>query len=277
MYDRSPFHLTPWVRRLLVATAAVYLLQKTVFTSPWLVHTFGFVPTDALRHPWSAVSYAFLHGGFLHLLFNALLLFMFGSPVEGRLGSRSFIRLFFIAVLGGAGLSLLLLPIGGNAPIIGASAGIFGVMLAFVLEWPDAPVFIFPFPVPLKAKWVVGGLVALDLVFGMAGAGTGVAHFAHLGGFGAALLYLRGGSVLARARPARTRERTPAVLVRPTADATRRETFGPGSPPRRTPDAAVRAEVDRVLDKISERGLESLTAEERRFLDEMSKRFRQQD
>jgi len=275
MYDRSPFQLTLWVRRLLVATAGVYLLQLTVFTSSWLELTFGYVPSATLRHPWSLLSYAFLHGGFLHLLFNALLLWMFGTPVEARLGSRGFIRLYLISALGGAALSLLMLPLAGDGPIIGASAAVFGVMLAFVLEWPDAPVFLFPIPVPIKAKWMVLGMAALDLLLGLRGSGDGVAHFAHLGGFAAAFLYLRGGLLFARARASRPVERAPAVLVRPTPKGERRAEYGPGRPPARDQDPSVREEVDRVLDKISQGGLSSLTPEERRFLDEMSKRFRQ--
>jgi len=279
MYDRSPFQLTLWVRRLLVAMAGVYLLQLTVFTSPWLINTFGFTPTEVWRRPWTPITYAFLHGSFLHLLFNALMLWMFGSPVEGRLGSASFIRLYVLSGLGGAVLSLIMLPLAGNAPIIGASGAIFGVMLAFVLYWPDAPVFIFPIPVPIKARWFVFGLAGLNLVMGMGGMGRGVAHFAHLGGFAAAWLYIRGGRWFARSAQAKPAERAPAVLVRPSGDATARRAEGamPTRPSRRSPDAAVREEVDRVLDKISERGLASLTPEERRFLDEMSKRFRQDD
>ncbi len=276
MYDRSPFQLTLWVRRLLVATAGVYLLQLTVFTSPWLDQTFGYVPSATLRHPWSLVTYAFLHGGFLHLLFNALLLWMFGTPVEARLGSRGFIRLYLISVLGGAALSLLMVRLAGDGPIIGASAAVFGVMLAFVLEWPDAPVFLFPIPVPIKAKWLVFGMAALDLLLGMAGSGDGIAHFAHLGGFGAAFLYLRGGTLFARARAGKPAERAPAVLVRPATEGVRRAAYGQNRPSARHQDPSVREEVDRVLDKISRGGLSSLTPEERRFLDEMSKRFRQE-
>jgi hypothetical protein len=109
----------------------------------------------------------------------------------------------------------------------------------------------------------------------MTGSQRGVAHFAHLGGFAAAWLYLRGGALLRRPREARPQERAPAVLVRPPAGGReRREAVG-APPGRRSAEAAVRAEVDRVLDKISQRGLDSLTPEERRFLDEMSKRFRQ--
>lgn len=271
-YDESPLGLTPWVRRSLIAIAAVYLLQLTVFTSPWLIENFGYAPSDALRRPWTLLTYAFLHGSFLHIAFNALALFMFGRPVETRLGGARFVRLFVIAALGGAALSTLLLPLAGNATIIGASGAIYGIMLAFVLEWPDAPILVFPLPFPVKAKWLMAFLVVMSLVPGLQ---NGVAVFAHLGGFAAAFIYLRLPGMLARGRVETGDEpRAPAVLVRPMVDGHRRaEPFGPTR--RRGPDATVLDEVNRVLDKISERGMDSLTPEERRFLDEMSKRFKQ--
>jgi membrane associated rhomboid family serine protease len=272
-YDGSPFSLTPWVRRLLVATGAVYLLQVTVFTSPWLIETFGFAPALALRHPWGAVTYAFLHGSFLHLLFNMIALFMFGPPVEARLGGARFIRLYFISVVGGAALSFVFVPLAGGAPIVGASAGIFGVLLAFVLEWPDAPVLVFPLPFPIKAKWIVIFFAVISLAAGILGVHDGVAHFAHLGGFAAALLYLRGPALLRR-RARAPAEGSTAVLVHPFSTESARG-LRPFGPRRRGADAKVLEEVDRVLDKISAGGLSSLTPEERRFLDEMSKRFRQ--
>lgn len=275
-YDRSPFALTPWVRRLMMATGAVYLLQVTVFTSPWLADVFGFSPTDALRRPWGFLTYALLHGSFLHFLMNMLVLFMFGPPVEGRLGGQSFVRLYVLSALGGSLLSLLMLPVTGDASIIGASAAVYGVMLAFVLEWPDAPVLIFPIPAPIRAKWLVIFVAAASLVMGLLSRNDHIAHFAHLGGFAAAFLYLRGGAWLSRPRPSRPVERSPAVLVRPSASDTVRRAAAYEPPPvRHSADASVKAEVDRVLDKISERGLGSLTADERRFLDEMSKRFQQ--
>lgn len=275
-YDRSPFSLTPWVRRLLVATAAVFLLQKTVFYGGALDEFLAFQPSEVLRRPWSALTYALLHGSFLHFLVNMLVLFMFGPPVENRLSSRSFLRLYVLSALGGAMLSLLMAPFAGGSTIVGASAAVYGVMMAFVLEWPDAPVMIFPLPVPVKAKWLVIFIAGMSLVWGLLQIRDGVAHFAHLGGFAAAFLYLRGGQLLSRPRQPRPTERAPAVLVRPGAtDVVQQADFDAPSAPRRTPDATVKAEVDRVLDKISQRGLQSLTPEERRFLDEMSKRFRQ--
>jgi membrane associated rhomboid family serine protease len=275
MRHDSPFALTPWVRRLLAATAAVYLLQVTIFTSGWLTARFGFVPDQALRQPWGLVTYAFLHRDFLHILVNMLLLFMFGPMVEDRLGSTRFMRLYLIAALGGPALSLLLRPLAGDAPIIGASAAVFGVMLAFVLAWPNAPVLIFPLPFPVRAVWLVVFLAGIDLVLGLMRADTGTAHFAHLGGFGAAFLYLRGPGLLHRGQTAGATERVPAVLVRPPGSDASRRADAVGPAPRRGPDPAALAEIDRVLDKISARGLASLTPEERRLLDEASKRFRQ--
>jgi membrane associated rhomboid family serine protease len=273
-YDGSPFALTPWVRRILAATGIVYLLQLTVFTSPWLEETFGFRPSLALARPWTMLSYALLHASFFHIFFNMLALFMFGPMTEGRLGGRRFIRLYVLSILGGAGLSVALLPLAGDSLIIGASAGVFGVMLAFVLEWPDAPIFIFPLPFPVKAKWLLIFFVAMNLLPLAVPTHDGIAHLAHLGGFAAALLYLRAGGWLEGARRSRPAAPDTAVLVHPSAVQTGHRAT-PFAPPRRNPDPKVLDEVDRVLDKISAGGLESLTPEERRFLDEMSKRFKQ--
>jgi rhomboid family protein len=273
-YDGSPFALTRWVRRLLVATGIVYLLQVTIFTSPWLVETFGFRPSLALQRPWTLLSYALLHGNFLHIFFNMLALFMFGPMVESHMGGRRFFRLYLISALGGAALSAALLPLTGDSLIIGASAAVFGVMLAFVLEWPDAPIYVFPLPVPVKAKWLLFFFAAANVLPVALQMHDGVAHLAHVGGFAAAFLYLRGGALahaLHRAPPA---ERDRAVLVHPAAAQTGRR-LGPFVAGRRRADPKVLDEVDRVLDKISAGGLESLTPEERRFLDEMSKRFQQ--
>ena len=274
--DRTPFALTRWVRRLLVVTGGVYLLQLTVFTSPWFIETFGFAPSLAARHPWSVLTYAFLHGSLLHLLFNMLGLFMFGPPVEGRIGSRRFVRLYLVSALGGAALSLAFVSLAGRGVIIGASAAVFGVMLAFVLEWPDAPVFIFPLPVPVKAKWVVVFLAVVSLAAGVGGVRDGVAHLAHLGGFGGALLYLRGMELLRRRSTRVPSRKSGAVLVHPSSLAALRT--GPSRPAHLGgPDPATLAEVDRVLDKISAGGLASLTPDERRFLDAISRRFKQDD
>ena len=261
------YPLTPWVRRLLIANVFVFFVQ---YTMPAFTDAFVFVPRYVLFRPWTIITYMFLHAGFSHILFNMLGLFFFGPRVEERLGSKRFAQLYFVSGISGALLSVAFAP---YAAIIGASAAVFGVMLAFVLEWPDAPVLIFPLPFPVKAKWVVLFLAGLSLVAGLSGVRDGVAHLAHLGGFAAALLYLRGSALLRRSTRAPDAGST-AVLVHPFSTETARglPAFGPR---RGGADAKVLEEVDRVLDKISAGGLSSLTPEERRFLDEMSKRFKQ--
>ena len=274
-YDATPFLVTRWVRRLLVANGIVYLLQVTVFTSSWLVAVFGLTPSLVLRRPWTVVTYAFLHGGFLHIFFNMLALFMFGPMVEDRLGGARFLRLYLVSALGGALLSLALLPLAGDSVIIGASGAVFGVMLAFVLEWPDAPIFVFPLPVPVKAKWLVAFFALANLVPVLSRSHDGIAHLAHLGGFAAAFLYLRGGTLLGGVRHRNPVAAGSAVLVHPSAFQNGRRS-APFGLRRRGADPKALKEVDRVLDKISAGGLSSLTPEERRFLDEMSKRFKQE-
>ena len=124
--------MTPFVRALLFANIGVYFLQQTVDVVNYAL--FVFVPQLVLRRPWTLVTYMFLHAGTMHLVFNMLGLFFFGPRVEERLGSRSFLYLYFISGITGALLSLFM---GQTAQIIGASGGVFGVMLAFAWFWPD--------------------------------------------------------------------------------------------------------------------------------------------
>lgn len=267
---RPPFALTPWVRRLLAVNGAVYLLTITVFTGSWVPQTFAFAPETAAAKPWTFLSYMFLHGGFLHLAFNLLMLFFFGPPVEERLGSGRFLRYYLFCGAGAAVFSFVIALFAPVAPFVGASGAIFGVALAFALYWPDAPIFVFPLPVPVKAKWLVLFLAMVDLALAAGGARDGVAHLAHLGGFLFGFLYLR---ILVRApavvAPRRARHAIHSLFHEP-AGARRRELRRPPAS-----EGAIQAEIDRLLDKISATGIESLTPEERRFLDERSRQLRE--
>jgi len=268
----SPFQLTPWVRRLLIANAVVFLLTRTVFTGSWFFELFAFWPSRALEQPWTLGTYMFLHGGFLHLAFNMLMLFFFGTAVEQRMGGASFARFYFFCGLGAALLSLALVNVWPFDLLVGASGAVFGVALAFAMYWPDAEVYVFPLPIPIQAKWLVLGLATIALVSAIAGANDGIGHLAHLGGFLSGYIYLRVIPRVAEHTVAAGRERADArVLVHPSAEEALEET---------TPRPTVRSkrssldDVDRVLDKISKTGLESLTADERKVLDEMSQRLR---
>lgn len=270
--SESPFSLTPWVRGLLIANAVVYLLRLTVFTGPWFIEVFGFHPFATGRHWWSFVTYMFVHDGFLHLAFNMLLLFFFGPAVERRMRSPGFALYYFVCGLGGAALSYLMSFLTTIGYVVGSSAAVFGVALAFAMHWPDAPIFVFPLPVPIKAKWLVTFLVGLDILAAALRWQDGVAHFAHLGGFLFGFLYLRGEDALARGSRSVLRREPPLFASRRpakrrTAERTARVS-GTGEL------RSIRDEVDRVLDKISRSGMGSLTDDERRLLNEVSQQLR---
>ncbi len=274
MDARPPFALTPWVRRLIAANAVVYLLTITVFTGSWFAQSFAFAPSTAVTQPWTFLTYMFVHAGFLHLAFNMLMLFFFGPAVEEQMGGRAFIWYYLFCGLGGAVLSFAIAWFAPVAPFVGASGAVFGVSLAFALNWPDAPIFVFPLPVPIKAKWLVIMLAATDLLLAVLPASDGVAHLAHLGGFLFGFLYLRGTTLASRVpSPAPTRRtRARALSLQNGAEGGRRRE--PRRPAAR-PDEALQAEIDRVLDKISATGIDSLTPEERQLLAERSRQLRQ--
>jgi membrane associated rhomboid family serine protease len=274
MGPQRMFGMTPWVRRLIVANLVVYLLQVTVFVNPSFITTFGFAPLVATERPWTFLTYMFVHVSLLHLAVNMLGLFVFGGQVEERMGSAPFLGYYLLCGLGGAALSFLLMQVRPVDVVVGASGAVYGVMLAFAWAWPDQPIYVFPLPEPIAAKWLVTFYVAVSLVPALLPAGNGVAHLAHLGGFAAGFLYLKTADWrLGRAERRVRRAVEPSVLVHPGRTAR----AGDAAKPRRQERDPARAEIDRVLDKISARGIESLTPAERRFLTEMSRKMRDKE
>ncbi len=155
---------------------------------------------ESMFHPWQVVSYAFLHGSLLHLALNMYALWLFGGPLERRWGPHYFTTFFFACVIGAGLVHLtvaeLTLDQGGAAyPVIGASGGVFGLLLAFGLRYPDVRLLLLIPPVPVKAKWFVLGYGLIELLAGITGTASGIAHFAHLGGMLTGFLLLqRGGA-----------------------------------------------------------------------------------
>ena len=142
--------------------------------------------------PWQLVSYGFLHGGFNHLFFNMFAVWMFGAPLEKSWGSQRFAVFYATCVIGAGIIQLLVQQLeGGLYPTIGASGGVFGLLLAYGVMWPENRIFLILLPVPIKAKWFVLIYGGIELLFGVTRSLPGIAHFAHLGGmiFGAGLLY----------------------------------------------------------------------------------------
>jgi len=239
--------VTPWVQRFLIANVLIFFVQQTM---PGLDRSLVLVPALLLARPWTLVTYMFLHAGFTHILFNMLGLYFFGPRVEQRIGSSRFFALYMISGITG-GLLSFYTPM---VSIVGASGAIFGVLLAYARFWPRDQMLIWGI-IPIEVRW----LVLIYTLISLLGIGTGVAHFAHLGGFLGAFLYL-----LWMERSAGARKfRKVATAPPPAKDAT----LGNWRNVNRASVHAVnKEEVDRILDKISASGLASLTPQERLFL-----------
>lgn len=285
--------MTPAVQGLLVLNVALYFLQATIVQPADVAAWLGYSPTHFPARWWTPATYAFVHGGFWHLALNLFGLWMFGPRVEHAWGTRAFLPFYAAAALGGWGAHYLFARGGG---LIGASAAVLGVMVAYASRWPDDEVALFGV-IPVKVRWFVVGLVVVNLVSSLldAGGGGGVAYVAHLGGLVTGWAYLRlvgapSGGWRSRVETAPDLSDDPPRAVPRSAPKPReprtetddvvaksRALFG-GSrrsasrPPR---DAVRREALDRVLDKIAQHGMGSLTSDERSLLDDESRRLRE--
>jgi membrane associated rhomboid family serine protease len=263
------YRLTPWVKRLIAANAVMFILtwSKAIPLEPTAVDYLGFTVKEAWREPWTIITYMFVHANFFHVFINMLMLFFFGPPLEERWGGKEFIKYYVICGVGGALFTLIF----GGGTIIGASGAVYGIMLAYALNWPDSLIWIYAI-FPVKAKYLVLFLGALAFFSATSGSSDGIAHFAHLGGLVVGYVYLKKGWELnARWADLRKRLRMRKFTVVPGGrDVSRGKAAGrSGSADE---EAKILEVVDRLLDKIAADGLESLTPEERNFLDEVSRR-----
>jgi len=142
-------------------------------------------------YPWQLVTYGFLHGDLTHIFFNMFMLWMFGRELEIVMGSRRFLTYYMTCVIGAGIVQLIVATMGGTGyPTVGASGGVFGILLAFGMAFPNRMILLLIPPVPMKAKYLVVLAGCMELFFGISGARPGIASFAHLGGmlFGFLLL-----------------------------------------------------------------------------------------
>jgi membrane associated rhomboid family serine protease len=177
---------TPVSMAIIISCVLVFLFRNI---SPGL----ALWPLDSGHFQlWQPLTYAFLHGGFNHLFFNMFAVWMFGTPLENAWGSQRYANFYLACILGAAGAQILVQSITGEQyPTIGASGGVFGLLLAYGVMWPNNRLFLLFLPVAIKAKWFVLLYGLAELLFGLTGAMPGIAHFAHLGGMviGAAVLW----------------------------------------------------------------------------------------
>jgi membrane associated rhomboid family serine protease len=288
--------MTRVVQVLIAINVAVAFLAATIVQSSELESLFAFRAGPLSETWWSAFTYMFLHAGLWHLAMNMYTLYLFGPRLEHLWGARSFTLFYLWCGIGGAVFHALF---GGLAFMVGASAAIFGVMLAYAMHWPKDEIYFFGV-IPMRVSTLVLMLGLLNLFMGYtAGGSGGVAYFAHLGGFAFGFLYLKKPQHVSidqlrqRVSPApdvaddmtprpapkpstrqRHRDEVDEIVAQSKAAVGKRVQLVPGKKPESRGDKA--EELDRVLDKISQHGLSSLTAGEKKLLDEMSKQLRDQ-
>lgn len=264
--------LTPWVKRLLLLNGIAFLLVP--IGSELYFQLALFPRLDLfLTRPWTGISYQFLHGGLGHLFFNMLALYVFGPRLEERMGGRHFLLLYLLSGLGGAVVSLVM-PGEELRPIVGASGSVFGVLAAFAALWPRTTLVLFPIPIPIQAWAMATIMVGVSLWYGFTGGGGNIAHLAHLGGLAVGFGYLKTWEWRLGAAKREFKRKLEGPLHRE-----------PGVTPALNPDGASlnrwervdptgmhelnREEWERLMDKVRNHGVKSLTLPERQFLDRM--------
>jgi membrane associated rhomboid family serine protease len=280
-YMRQPAYLERRISftiALLIANALVFLAQLLVAQmflrgTQIEVHYFA-LSLAGLKsgYLWQLVTFQFMHAGWLHLIFNSVAIFFFGRPVETALGRGRFLAIYFSSgILGGVVQMLFALMFQSfDAPVVGASAGAYGLVAAFaVLHWMERFTLLFYFiPVTLRGRTLLWGTLALAGI-GLADRTSGVANAAHLGGILTGFFYVR---QIVQGRwprwefPARRREPREFAAASKVKNKLQSSTAS-GSREDFSTDEFLKNEVDPILEKISAQGIQSLTARERQILE----------
>jgi len=188
--------MPPVTTALIVANLAIFLLQSLApgVLFPLALWPLGGAPAGAGAGfgPWQLLTYGFLHGGPLHLAFNMFALYMFGGAIERVFGARRYLAYYLVCIVS-AGLTQLVVSsmTGGFYPTIGASGGVFGLLLAYARYFPNNRIMLLFPPIPMPARVFVIVYAVLELYLGVTGTQEGVAHFAHLGGLIGGFVMLR--------------------------------------------------------------------------------------
>jgi membrane associated rhomboid family serine protease len=181
--------MPPATQALIGVNVVVYLLQPSLGDSVALLALW---PLDGGFAPWQLVTYGFLHGSFSHIFFNMFAIYTFGSTLEQFFGTRWYVLLYFVSVVT-AGIAQLAVNavLGSPYPTLGASGGVFGLLLAFGMYFPRQRIMLLFPPIPMPAWVAVTAFGALELFLGVTGTQAGVAHFAHLGGMLGAFIMIQ--------------------------------------------------------------------------------------
>jgi len=283
--NNSGYHMRPRllrgaIREIIIANAVIFLIMILFGLQRSFSVYFGLVPRLIWSKGfiWQLVTYMFIHGGFGHIFFNMFALWMFGMELENHWGKREFYRYYFITGIG-SGLITFLFSWNSSIPVVGASGAIYAVLLAFGLMYPERPIYLY-FLFPIKAKYLVLIMGALTFFFALSPGGSAISHLTHLGGLVIGFVYLRRHRLL---RELNLNIRWPRIKLRnpfrnfirrvPKDEEQQKDEFRE----RYDTDQTMREEVDRILDKINQKGYDSLSEEEKRTLYLASRYFAEKE
>ncbi len=287
----------PVIKNLLIINAAVFFVQvlggqisvgNGQSLENVIIKYFALIPIDGIGngfvhwsfYPWQLITYQFLHGGFGHIFWNMFALWMFGMEIENYWGSKKFLYYYLLSGIGAGLCHLLITPFlgGGNAPTIGASGAIYGVLIAFALIYPNRYIFLYFF-IPVKAKYLIAFFIILQIML-VDDLSSGVAHLAHLGGALTGFIFIM------------LDKKTPIDLK----NIFRKKTFRTSKPFNplggitdkfkkkedveeakfyevKDENEVTQEDIDRILDKISQSGYQNLTEKEKKILFQASKKM----
>jgi len=295
------FSFPPVIKNLLIINGVVFFIQLLMDN-----FTFGGYPAwyllnkwfalnpisgvDAAGEPfnfqvWQLITYQFMHGGFSHILFNMFALWMFGSSIEDVFGSKKFLIFYLLAGVSAGLLHLFVSPLLGSssAVTIGASGSVYGVLIAYALFFPDNLIFLY-FLIPVKAKYLIGFLVVIEFL-AVDSASSGVAHLAHLGGALFGFLYIMfdknsyvslknlfNKSSYYKSNPKKDLFTNPFSRTSQTDNDVQDANYYDIN--HKEDSEINQAEIDKILDKISQSGYQNLTEHEKKILFQASKKMK---
>ncbi len=184
------FNLPPVTLNIIIANVLIFFLGNML--GDRTISAFALWPFGPQFLPWQIVTYAFLHGSVMHLLFNMFAVYMFGADLERVWGTKRFLTYYLVCVVSAAFAQLLVTSVSGEYyPTVGASGGVFGLLLAYARYFPERQIMLLIPPIPMPARVFVVVYGVIELVLGVTGTLSGIAHFAHLGGLVGGFLLLR--------------------------------------------------------------------------------------
>ena len=257
--SKNPLLLPNGVKLLIVINIVVFILMELSGQKYIFFQLFGLVPRSVIQEYkiWQMFTYLFIHGGFIHILFNMFVLWMFGKSLEADWNKNEFLLFYFVCGIG-AGFITVLSSTNSIIPVVGASGAIYGVLVAYGFTYPNRIVYLYGL-FPLKVKYMVLGLGIIAFFASLSASKSTVSHITHLSGMVIGVIYILINFKMKNIRLWSIKMRLKSIREKQNWD--------------EDVDVYVKKQVDKILDKLNDQGWESLTSQEEEFLTRASRRI----